>query len=57
MTHEDLIAQISAIKRALDSERVEIWIQVIESDGTLAERIFQGTYVPTRDPKSQGERS
>ena len=57
MTREELARELALIAQALDNERVEIWVQVIEPDGTVSERIFQGTYAPTRDPKSQGERT
>jgi hypothetical protein len=50
MTRADLARALSAIEQTLDS-RVEIWVQVVEPDGTLAERIYQGSF--QRQPGSQ----
>jgi hypothetical protein len=49
MTREDTMNALSAIEQML-SERVEIWIQVIERDGTLAERIYHGSFQRPRKP-------
>lgn len=53
MTHEEIIEQMAAIKRVLDEERTEIWVEIIEMDGSISERIYQGSFVRTRDPKEK----
>jgi hypothetical protein len=49
---ETIINALTAIKQTL-AERVEIWIQVVERDGTLAERIYQGSFQQPRDPHTR----
>jgi hypothetical protein len=51
MTRAEIIATLHKIERAR-SERVEIWVQVIEADGTLAERIYNGSFQRLRDPRT-----
>lgn len=48
MTHAELASALAAIKHAL-GERVEIWTQIVEADGTFAERIYQGSFQQPRD--------
>ena len=43
MTRDELARMMAEIKQARD-ERIEIWIQVVEADGTLAERIYRGSF-------------
>ena len=57
MTRDELARALSAIKHVLE-QRVEIWVQIVEPDGTLAERIYQGSFQQPRDSReshSQGE--
>lgn len=48
MTREELARMLAAIKQARE-QRIEIWTRIVESDGTLAERIYHGTF---QRPKS-----
>ena len=50
MTHQEITRNMQAIAEAL-ANRVEIWVQVVEADGTLAERIYQGSF--QRSPGSR----
>ena len=43
MTHQEITRNMQAIAEAL-ANRVEIWVQVVEADGTLAERVYQGSF-------------
>ena len=47
MTREDTIAELQAIAQALD-DRVEIWVSVIEMEGSVSQRIYQGSFVSPR---------
>jgi hypothetical protein len=47
VTLEELIAAAADIERALE-DRVEIWVQIVEPDGALAERIYRGSFRPSR---------
>ena len=51
MTRDDLARKLAEIKQARD-ERVEIWIEVIEADGTPAEKFYRGSFQRPRDPKN-----
>jgi hypothetical protein len=51
MTREELARRMAEIKQARD-ERVEIWIQVVEADGTLAEKIYRGSF---QRPRKSGD--
>ena len=51
MKHEDIIAEMHALEQTLNAQRVEVWVPVVEPDGTVSEHIYQGSYVPTRDPR------
>lgn len=53
MTKDEITAALSAITHTLD-ERIEVWIQIVEADGTLAERIYRGSFQRPRDPKKPG---
>ena len=55
MTREEIISSMAAIKQAID-DRVEIWVQVVEADGTLAERIYQGSFQRPRDTHHEERR-
>ena len=48
MTLEELITAAAAIERVLN-DHAEIWAQVIEADGTLAERIYCGSFYRPRN--------
>lgn len=47
MTREEVIAALSAIERALE-QRVEVWREVIEMDGTVSRRIYRGFFTAPR---------
>ena len=50
MTRDELARKLAAIKQTRD-DRVEIWRQIFEADGTPAEQIYRGSFqrpiVPT----------
>lgn len=48
MTHAELASALAAVKQTL-ADRVEIWTQIVEPDGTFAERIYQGSFQQPRD--------
>ncbi len=53
MDREQLARDLQAIAQALD-DRVEIWIDVIEMDGSVGQRIYQGSFVsPSYSRKRQ----
>jgi hypothetical protein len=45
MTLEEIANALAAIERTYDERRIEVWSQVVEPDGTLAERVYQGAYL------------
>jgi hypothetical protein len=43
MTHIELITALAAIEQAFD-DRVEVWREVVEPDGTVSQRIYRGSF-------------
>jgi hypothetical protein len=49
MDRHSIATLLRRIAETLDN-RIEIWIQVVEADGTLAERIYQGSFLRNPPP-------
>jgi hypothetical protein len=55
-TREQIIDALHKIEQAR-ADRIEVWRQVVEADGTLAERIYRGSFQLPRDPQHRGPHS
>jgi hypothetical protein len=54
-TRQQLVNKLAAIERLL-SERVELWRQIVNPDGTLGARIYSGSFQRPRGPEPPEER-
>ncbi len=54
-SRKDLARELQALERALDEERTEVWVEIVEMDGSVSKRIYRGNFVVTHDPKSAME--
>jgi hypothetical protein len=51
MTREEIIHDMQAIEQALD-QRIYVWFNVVEMDGTISRRIYRGSVASPRDSRN-----
>lgn len=44
MTREEIARALAAIEQAR-ANRVEVWIDIIEMDGSVSQRIYRGSFI------------
>ena len=49
VNRDAIVAALHAYER-IRADRVEIWINIIEMDGSVSQRIYRGSFQRPRDP-------
>ena len=48
MTRDEIVKMLATVERTLD-QRVEVWREVLEPDGTVIARVYSGSFQRTPD--------